>query len=151
MSKTRFFEDKENYNILQDISNIQEFPARDLSLSRIQNISFELSADGFKEDENRQLKKKNMYLHQMVTKLKDEKKLSANTAEILRENAELKSQRDQYLHQLKKNEDMLFKARELISHLKADIHLDTLSQNLFNQYNILGLVLIGLGSVMFQL
>lgn len=134
MSRTRFFEDKENFNILQDISNIQENPTRDLSLSRIQNISFDLTAEGFKEDENRQLRKKNLYLQQIVAKLKDEKKLSSNTADILKENVELKSQRDQYLQQLRKNEEMLFKARELISHLKADIHLDTLSQSLFTQY-----------------
>jgi len=134
MSKTRFFEDKENFNILQDISNFQDYPPRDLSLSRINNnISFDLTAEGFKDDEIRQLKKKNLYLQQIVAKFKDEKKMSANTADIIKENIELKAQRDQYLHQLKKNEEMLFKARELISHLKADIHLDTLSQNLFSQ------------------
>lgn len=52
---------------------------------------------------------------------------SINVSTLIKENNDLKTQRDDYATRFQKNEEMLIKARDLISHLKADIHLDGLS------------------------
>ena len=135
MSKRRSYQDKENFNFLNDtISNsLFDPPSKDvINLSNyFSNLSGVDSKDSFCKDEAKALRTKNMYFQQQLNKL--ENKLPPNFIELVKENAELKAAKEQCCQQLKKTEDMLIKAKEIISHLKVDIKLDTLSQNLLNK------------------
>lgn len=102
--------------------------------------SYDTFKHELRDDESGQFNyRKSTYLDNILLPRQTEAHRTQRTSEaLLNENSELKNQRDQYLSQLKKNEEMLWKAKEVISHLKSDIHLENLSKDLQNQLNNYG-------------
>jgi len=112
------------HNISQDNSFIQG------------RKSYEAFKQDFRDDDYGQFKRKSdVFEHILPRQTEGAQRTLRNSEALINENSELKLQRDQYLSQLKKNEEMLWKAKEVISHLKSDIHLENLSKNLENQLN----------------
>jgi len=120
--------------------NDNSFTYHNISQDNSSIHSRKLSYDAYKQDQredstHHMRKRQPSYMGDcsMISRHQDYQRSSVNPEVLMNENAELKLQRDQYLSQLNKNEEMLWKAREVISHLKSDIHLESLSKNLMNQ------------------
>lgn len=83
-------------------------------------------------------RRENYYQNILTAESRNEKPNDFYLRDVIKENEELRSQRNTYLNQLNKNEDLLWKAREIISQARhgvinwQEIYRDDKTQNIFD-------------------
>jgi len=91
---------------------------------------------GLRNSSREKTYKMNNYFQSMTKNCFNNNEENFNINELLKENCELRVQRDQYLIQLNKNEEMLWRAREIISKLRSDANYEDLMSTSFTEAKV---------------